>query len=275
MNRLLYLAHSSEEIRRQALYAALSALAWQQALPAAIQVTTDDPALFLPLAGRIDLRRIEPRVVRALSGPHGYVLRAKPALMLEAARQHPADKLILADADTFFYRSVGVLFDRISDRSALLHEREYNVAQRNSPMMYRFRRKLRAARFRGAPIPLDRDMWNSGVVGLGPALFPVLESWLAFVDEVYPRAKRWALEQYAVSSLLQEAGCVIQPAADVVVHYWHSKTAHLAAIEPALRTLVHDGVETALVFVREHPIQIERPPPRVRRANFFQRYFGW
>lgn len=275
MNHLVYIAHSSPAVRSQAVYAALSALAWQGPFPLQIHVCTDVSDDFECLAGRCDVRVFSPGEIRSWSHPAGYVHRAKPALMRAFAREFPKDAVALADADTFFRCQVSVLFDRIGPRSAVMYEREYNVAERDSPMMHRFRRRLSRATFQGSPVEVDKDMWNSGVVGLGPDLFPVIDEWLAFLDEVYPQTRRWVLEQYALVYVLQLRRLAIQPAADVVTHYWYDKPGHLSVIEKFLAEARASGVDEVLPRLRANPIRIPKPPPRVHKPNLFQRVFGF
>ena len=275
MNHLLYIAHTSAPVRRQALWAALSALAFKGALPLRVHLWTDAPREFGRLEGEVELREVGAETVRGWIAPTGYQHRAKPAALRELARAFPGDKLALADADTFFKAPLAPLYERIGPGAAVMHQREYQVSERDSPMMHRFRRKLARARFRGAPVELDRTMWNSGVVGLGPDLFPLIDDWLAFLDEVWPQTRRWVLEQYALATLLQRAGHEIRPADDLLVHYWWDKPRHDQAIAEALARTEGRGLAAVLEELRAHPIEIARPPPRQHRPNFFQRVFGW
>ncbi len=275
-NRLLYVAHTSPAVREQALYSILSALAHRGDLEVAIHVYTDLPGAFEGVAGRVELTPVSADLVARWALPAGYRHRVKPAAMRDLASRHPDDKLLFADADTFFTGPLSTLFGRIGPRAAVMHEREYNVARSDLAVMHRFRRRMARATFRGAPAELGWDMWNSGVVGLHPALFPLIDDWLAYLDEVFPQAKRWVLEQYALASLLQRGGVAIAEAADVVVHYWFDKDGYSPEIHAAVeraRALPLDG-KIALVGANA----IARPRRAAtygKPANFFQRVFGW
>ena len=118
-------------------------------------------------------------------------------------------------------------------------------------------------------------MWNSGAVGLDAAQFPLVEDWLAFVDEVYPPTRRWILEQFAISWVLQRAGVAISPCEDVLVHYWFDKPGHSAAVRAALERARVLPLDEALAHVRAHPIDLPRARTYGEKANFFQRVFGW
>lgn len=275
-NRLLYLAHTSDAVREQALYSILSALAHRGDAPLAIHVYTDVPQAFARVDGRVEARLLAPDEVLGWKGPAGYNLRTKPVAMGELAARHPGDKLLFVDADTVFTGPVDALFQRIAPGAAVMHEREYDVATSDLAVVHRFRRHMRRATFRGAPVPLRAHMWNSGTVGLDPADFAVLGDWLAFVDELFPRTRRWLAEQYGIASLLQQRGSAISEAADVVVHYWFDKPSYVEALRAALEATRGRPLDDALAYVREHPIaRPRRAASYGAPANFFQRVFGW
>jgi hypothetical protein len=275
MHRLLYVAYGRDDVRTQARYAAMTALAHAGALPLAIHVVTDGPEAFASLEGRVELLPASPAQVAGWLGPERFNLRVKPAVVREFVRRYPSDPVLLADADTFFVDDVARAFDRIRPGAAVLWEREYPVATSDTALMYRFRRKLGRARFRGGRIDLGVDMWNSGAVGLDPAQFALVDDWLAFVDEVYPRTRRWILEQFAISWVLQRAGVAISPCEDVLVHYWFDKPGHSAAVSAALERARGALLDDALAAIRAHPIDLPRTRGYGEKANFFQRVFGW
>ncbi len=275
MHRLLYVAYGRDDVRTQARYAAMTALAHAGELPLVIHVVTDAPEAFAPLEGRVEIVSATAADVARWLGPERFNLRVKPAVVHEFVRRYPSDPFLLADADTFFVGEVRRAFERIRSGAAVLWEREYAVATSEMAVMYRFRRKLRRARFRGATIDLDVDMWNSGAVGLDPAQFELVDDWLGFVDEVYPPTRRWILEQFAVSWVLQRAGVSISPCDDVIVHYWFDKPGHSAAVSAALERTRALSLDEALAQIRAHPIDIPRAHGYGEKANFFQRVFGW
>lgn len=277
-DRILYLAHTAPAIREQALYSALSALAHADGAPLVIHVYTDAPEAFARLEGRVELTTFPRATFEAWALPAGYNHRAKPAAIRDLASRHPSDRILFADADTVFIGPVPALMDRIGPASAVMHEREYNVATAETAVMFRFRRHMRRATFRGAPVGLGWDMWNSGVVGLHPAHFPLVDDWLAYLDDVFPQVKRWVLEQYGLATVLQERGIAIREAIDLLVHYWFDKGAYSAAVRAALERTRAWPLDEALANVRANPIPLPRRPPAAaygKPANFFQRTFGW
>lgn len=275
--RLLYLAHTSDAVREQALFSALTALAHAGDVPLAVHVYTDAAEAFARLGDRIDVRVVSAEEVHAWSLPAGYNHRAKPSAIRDLFLRHPRDPILFADADTVFTGPIAALAARIRPSQAVMHEREYNVATSDLAVMHRFRRRLSKATFRGAPVELGWDMWNSGAVGLHPDHFPaVVDEWLAYLDEVFPQVHRWVLEQYALATALQRRGIAIAEAADQLVHYWFDKPAYAAAAHAILARTAALPLEDALAAIRASPIDRPRRASSYGKpANVFQRVFGW
>ena len=261
-------AYGREDIRAQALYAAWSALAFAEDLDLGVHVYTDDAAFFAPLGAAVDVSVLSPEELRAWRGPHDFVHRLKPLLIRDLAHRFPGEKLLYVDADVVFTRPVREVLDRIGPGRAVLHVREYDIATHPTKQLRRFRRRMKRVAFRGRPVPLDHAMWNAGVVGLDASHIPLIEEWIAMVDEIYPQWPYWIHEQYAICQLLQRAGTV-SPADDVVLHYWDRKDAAVAAIARELPVLRAGPLAAAHAHLRTHPLVL--PPPGRRRTTLRER----
>ncbi|HSN90649.1 MAG TPA: hypothetical protein VLS93_05435, partial [Anaeromyxobacteraceae bacterium] len=62
---------------------------------------------------------------------------------------------------------------------------------------------------------------------------------------------------------------------DVLVHYWFDKPGHSAAVAAALERTSALPLEDALAAIRAGPIDLPRSRTYGKKANFFQRTFGW
>lgn len=273
--RLLYLAHTTPSVRLQALYSALSALAWRGAAELALHVYTDAPEAFTRLGEHARFHPLTPELLEEWRGPAGYVHRAKPVALRDLTARFPGERVVLIDADTFFTGPAPTLFERMGDSNIVLWEREYSVAHQDTLLMLRFRRRLRGCRFRGERIALDVHMWNSGVVGIAPSLALILDDWIAFLDQVYPRSRRWVLEQFAISWLAQRRGDPLLEAKDLVHHYYLQKPEYTEGIRHFLARTAGATLEETLAELRRRPVRVPPPPPHApRRPHVFQRIFG-
>jgi hypothetical protein len=269
--RVAFLATSRPDIWDQALYAAYSALAWRGDAPVEVHLFTDRPEVFAPLAGRVALDPLPPERAREWVRPFGLVFRMKPLALEDLFARFPGEACLLLDSDTFFKGPLGAALGRIGPGRSVMHVREYPPLEKDSLEMRNFRRRMRRARFRGSPVPLDPWMWNAGVVGLHPDDRPLLREWLDFIDEVYPANQKGSVEQYGISWLLQRPGRALAAVDDVVEHYYPDKDRYLAAIRAELPALAALPLDEALRRVRERPVATSGPipakarPPRHRR----------
>lgn len=270
-------AYGKDPIRAQALYLCWSALAWKGDLDLDVHVYTDDPAFFRPLADEIRVQHMGPAEVRAWRGRHDFTHRLKALLVRDMVQRYPGDKLLYLDADTYLSRSPASIFQRIGPGRSVMHAREDHVGSHPGYHMRNFSRHLRRLSFRGAPIDVDRWMWNAGVIGMDPATFPVVDRWIAFIDEVWPRYRRGLVEQYSISMLLQQAG-EVAGCAEEVVHYWFQKDEYTSAIRGELEVLRTRPLGEALAHLRERPLRIPYVAKPRRRTppwrTFLRSLFG-
>jgi hypothetical protein len=250
---LLYLAIGSSDLQVQASYAAYSALAYQGALNLSVHVYSDAPAAFEPLEHAITVHPVSERQVSEWKGPGDYPYRMKIAALAEMTKDYADSPVLFVDSDTFFFGSAEKVLARVGNGRAVLHRNEYPVLTHPTGQLEKFRRRMGKFRFRGSPVDLDADMWNSGAIGLHPSQFHLLNTILAFIDTISPKYKKQLVEQYAVSYFLQK-NAAIQACDDCVVHYWNQKPEYQAAIEPRLAKWKKLPLATVLEELRSNPI---------------------
>ena len=253
--RLVTLAYGGEPVRTQALYCAWSALAWAGDVPLGVHVYTDEPAAYAPLAGRIAIEPIAMDRIRAWRGPDDFVHRQKIELVRDVAARFPGERLLYVDSDTFFVGPLAQAAERIGPGRSVLHVREFPIATHPTSQMRKFRKQMAHLTFRGAPVELDRDMWNAGALGLDPAQFGLLAEWLELVDALYPAVKRFYVEQFAISLLLQR-DTRVAAVDDVLFHYWFQKDEYTEALRRAIAALAALPHEASLAQLRASPIRL-------------------
>jgi len=269
MEHLIYLACGYRNVHVQALYAAYSALAWKGALDVQVHVYSDAAGIFQPLAHHIQVHELSADRVRAWRGPGDYPFRIKIAALAEAARDHGEERVLFADSDTFFFADFAPVFARIGPADAVLHRKEYAVLSHPTGQLQRFRKRMGKFHFRGSPIDLNADMWNSGAIGLHPSQFHLLHTALAFIDAVSPHYKKQLVEQYALSYFLQK-NARLHACDDVLFHYWAQKPEYQQKIEERLERWKSLPLEEALRELRAESIVVPPFQPRhgwVRRLS--------
>ncbi|HEV2117325.1 MAG TPA: hypothetical protein VGR48_14945 [Terriglobales bacterium] len=269
MQHLIYLACGARNVHVQALYAAYSALAWKGALDLQVHVYSDAPSFFQPLAGLIQVHELSQEKVRAWRGPGNYPFRIKIAALAEATREHPEERVLFVDSDTFFFADFTPALARIGPGNAVLQRREYAVRNHPTGQLQRFRKRMGKFHFRGSPIDLNADMWNSGAIGLHPSQFHLLHTILAFIDAISPHYKKQLVEQYAVAYFLQK-NAQVHACDDVLFHYWAQKPEYQQRIEPRLERWRSIALQEALAELRAERIVLPPYQPRhgwVRRLS--------
>lgn len=268
---LVLQAYGLDEIRVQGLYAAWSALAHRGDLPLTVHVYTDDAAFFAPLAGHgLETRVLSPDEIAAWKGPERFVHRLKAEMIREMVRRFPSDRLLYLDADVIVTAPMAAVFDRIGPGRGVMHAKEYNVATRESDQLRKFRKHMSRLAFRGAPIDLTGDMWNAGAVGMDPAQFGIVDTWIAFIDALYPKYPRGLVEQYGISLLLQRAA-TLAPCEAEIFHYWFQKDEYVAAIRRELEALRTRPFEEAAAHLRAHPVSLPPPERKKHRTTLLGR----
>lgn len=258
MTRLLLLAYGRPTEYARAAFAALSAWAWAPTGygQLAAVVYTDQPAALAPYLAAlpVDYQVLTEARLTELRGPRQYVHRIKACVVLEASAAYPGDELLFIDSDTFFIAAPGPLLQQLAAGTVFLHQPEYTLAEAvgiyAAFSQARYPRRLlehltgRSFQLAGAEVRFRpyQTCWNSGVLGLPPALAPLLPDTLAMLDDFYAASEWFTCEQVAFSLALQTAG-PLAPAGRYIYHYWAAPQKTLAdqllthALTPALAAL--------------------------------------
>jgi hypothetical protein len=231
--RLLLLAYGRQTEYYRAIFAALSAWAWQPSPTVAATIYTDQPSFFEPyLAGLpVEYSYLSENRLTELKGPLNFVHRVKAQLIAQAFLDYPTEELLFIDSDTFFKKAPDSLLQRLAHGAPTMHQHEYQLAdsvsihsgfgQAHYPEKLLALLASRSFRLGGQLVQFHagQSSWNSGVLGLPQAMAPLLPDILTLVDELYAGTGWFLCEQLAFSLALQANGPV-QACDQFVYHYW-------------------------------------------------------
>jgi hypothetical protein len=228
---VLYVAHGTDCFVQEAAFSILSL--WRQSggdhYP--VVVVTDRRELFEQLLGPNDKLRflaLTPQQRDLWRGPNHYIHRIKPLAIQWAARQIKAqdkDSLLYVDSDTVFTTSPSALFDWASEGGVVLNECEGQVRslRTNTRSHRRLHDALQSHSFNvgGATmqVPMDTQLWNSGVLAFRADLLPVFDDVVDLIDQMFPVVNVHTVEQVALSVLLQARGIELKECLRDVFHY--------------------------------------------------------
>lgn len=233
MARLLLLAYGRQTEYCRAIFAALSAWAWQTRPTVAATIYTDQPSFFEPyLAGLpVEYNYLSESRLNELKGPLQFVHRVKAQLIAQAFLDYPTEELLFIDSDTFFMAAPDGLLQRVGQGVPIMHQHEYQLAEATARHagfgQAHYPEKLlallasRSFQLGGRAVQFHagQSSWNSGVLGLPQALAPLLPDILTLTDELYAGTGWFLCEQLAFSLALQASGPV-QACDQLVYHYW-------------------------------------------------------
>ena len=225
---LLYLVYGDNPVYQQELsYSVLSALRESRA-PLHIQLYCDaaNQRPDLPVTSYVFTE--EYRHSWTFGGTYNHALKL---FVLRHALERMGDKVCFVDTDTAFLDDPAVLFDRISDSSAVMHADEGVLGDLHSwdAMLP----KAATAGFADT-VHAGARMYNSGLIGVSPAMAGMLAQASGLARDLYQIEPVFNIEQFVLGALLSRA-CDIRLAEDLVDHYWGYR-----------RYIYHGRIPTAL-----------------------------
>jgi hypothetical protein len=201
-----------------------------------IIVLTDMPERFDWLKARLplDARLLTREHLPELSGPHGFVLRAKIAVMAQIHSETKGN-LLFIDTDTILRGRLEKIFRIIGTGECFLHKREWPLSKGRKLHPELCPQDLEFKLESGTEINIDdcTQMWNSGVVGIPESGGKLLHDALNLCDRFYEIFPGWHVEQFSLSIILYKTGR-LRGCRRKIFHYWHSKELAASFIQKAV-----------------------------------------
>lgn len=235
MTNLVLLSYGSAKEYRRAVLAVLSFFSYYEADEAAPDIRvilfTDSTDFFIQYLQEIPVEYVilSSNQLIAMMGTVGYRHRIKAVVVGDVLKQYSTDNLLFFDSDTFFMQHPGPLLASICPGVSIMHAVEFTftdnahlslpqgktVGDFISTLENRtFQTTRGEEHFSGS-----LQCWNSGVLGLSPAVIPYLPDVYQLIDYLYAASHWHIIEQIAFSLILQTRN-TIQTAEDYVYHYW-------------------------------------------------------
>jgi len=255
----LYVGFGREEILDQIYLSLLSLIRfYTPQAPAKVLIYTDKPDFFAIFKAEPRLKvQVVPITAQQLQdwkGPRNFNFRVK-IIVLRAASRLVNEPLIFFDSDTLFYQPIEVLKARVGPGRSVMHLYEYSFGLAQDPLGKKLRRFFKGHPFvvgsESMVVKDDHQMWNSGVIGLDPANFDLIDRMIELSDRLHQAYQKHVMEQLAVSLVLQTA-TRLASSDDVVFHYWNEKPKFLDLIKNIRAQ--SSGIDQAVTMVSQMPI---------------------
>jgi len=237
---IVYQAYGSDDILHQTGFSILSLLK-QVALNDDLDVWiyTDKKIFFEKLFGsqpNLKLIEITADQINKWRGPVPFVHRVKIEILKDAASRFKGS-LFYCDGDTYFQREPISLFNKVNERTSLMHLNEGALDETKDPLSKKILKFTKKHHFQISNelvgIGPSTQMWNAGFLGIAEKNKILLPLILELTDQTYALYQKHVMEQLAFSFYLQTRSSIL-PAQDVVYHYWNQKAEYQAAINAFL-----------------------------------------
>lgn len=235
MTNLVLLSYGNTVEYRRGVFAVLSFFSFYDSreLPTDVKVIiyTDSDAYFSQYFRGLPVEYVvlSDEQLTEMMGPASFRHRVKALVLGEVLQNHPTDKLLYFDGDTFFIRQPEPLLAHICPGVSVMHTVEFafdanaDAALPNGKAVRDFIAILDGQVFhttRGEERFLGSQFsWNAGVIGLAPTAAAYMPDVYQFIDYMYPLTHWHIIEQLAFSLILQTRD-TMQPAEEYIYHYW-------------------------------------------------------
>jgi hypothetical protein len=224
--------------------------------PREVVVITDHPERLLWLQGAARVEPVTASQLRSWAGETRFSMRQK---IEAAAFVLPGDApLAMIDADVIATRPLDQFAQGLHSGTRYMHKREFELGSNTRTGNMRLWRELAATSFAGWQFVAADAMWNSGVIGIGPADGALLRRALTLYDAMDAAGIRhFATEQLVVGVVLARAGD-LREAREWFTHYWGNKQRFTWEIEQRLRRAREAGMSPAAAAeeFRAQPIRL-------------------
>lgn len=227
MNYLVYQSYGHIDILNECLYSILSLLKhYPGDMNFQILIYTDQPEFFSVLPeDKAKCVPLDKDTIDLYKGPHKFVHRVKIETLLHCSFQFNG-KIIYADSDIYFLKPIDELFEKISEESFVMCNKEGEINKGSNLVFKKFaafvaKNKVYLKLHR-INLPENAVMWNAGVLGFPSSRIDILKEVLRINDLIYNNFASHVVEQMSFSFCLSEEG-KLHESTDTLFHYWNFK----------------------------------------------------
>ena len=222
MNLLYFIVGNTTIYHTQCYFSILSFLSYDNI--DGIYIYTDAPDFYNRLGNKVHVVQLSKDKMQEWRGEADFFWRTKIKLLEDFSEKHPQEPMVYLDTDTFLYKSSQALLTGLrSGRTAYMHtnEGELNKMKHTPGRMWK---QIEGKTFGGITFKDKAYMWNAGLVAVPVEnRLEVIRQALNVCDEMCSAGvTRRLIEQFSISAALTE-NYDLQPADDMVGHYWGNK----------------------------------------------------
>ena len=220
---IVYLVFGDNMDHYQQVYFSIYTAAAHRQAEDRIIVVTENPSLFTSLKDYIEVIPINRTLIKEWEGQHQFFWRVKIKALELISQKYPTDSILYLDGDTFFYKNMDTLHKGLKDGQNFMHINEGKLSELSSKTEKLMWSQMQGKRYHSIKIDENSAMWNAGLIGISCQHFDCLNLTLGINDAMCAdNVTRRLIEQFSFSLGLNEYS-TLQPADDIVGHYWGNK----------------------------------------------------
>lgn len=232
-----------------------------------IIVVAEDPSLFRSFKDNIEIIPISREVILEWEGKYKFFWRVKIKALQLVAQKYPLDSILYLDGDTFFYQDMDVLRNGMKNGQNYMHIKEGKLSTLNTKTEKLMWKQMKGKTYHNTKINENSTMWNAGLIGVSNKHFICLDLTLGINDAMCADGvTRRLIEQFAFSLGLN-AYSELQPAYQIVGHYWGNKKEWNKIISDFIKEVFMKNYSLDEIIERVKEMDLTQIPIRVKESS--------
>lgn len=268
---IVYLVFGDNMDHYQQVYFSIYTAVAHKSTEDRIIVVAENPSLFTSLADHIEVIPINRDLIKEWEGKYHFFWRVKIKALELIAQKYPTDSILYLDGDTFFYKNMDPLRSSLKNGQHFMHIEEGKLSELSSKTEKLMWSQMKGKTYHTVKIDENSAMWNAGLIGISSKHFDCLNLTLEINDAMCAdNVTRRLIEQFAFSLGLNEYS-TLQPADDVVGHYWGNKKQWNKNIDHFLMECFMKNYSFNQIIEQVKKMDLAENPIRVKESNTHKR----
>ena len=277
---IVYLVFGNNLDNYQQVYFSMYTALSRKNIEDRIIVVAEDPLLFSSFEDNIEIISISRDLIIEWEGIYKFFWRVKIKALQLVAQKYPLDSILYLDGDTFFYQNMDMLRDGLKNGQNYMHIEEGKLSSLSTKTEKLMWKQMNGKVYNNIKIDENSAMWNAGLIGVSNRHFDCLELTLGINDAMCADGvTRRLIEQFAFSLGLNEYSA-LQPAYQVVGHYWGNKNEWNRIIDHFLKEIFMKNYSFREIVERvkekdltQIPIQVKESSTQKKLKNLIDKFF--
>lgn len=245
-----------------------------------IIVVSENATLFNSFGNNIEVIPINRAIIKDWEGEFQFFWRVKIKALQMVANKYPTESILYLDGDTFFYKTLDSLRNRLNQGQNFMHLQEGKLSELKSKTEKLMWKQMKSKTYMQSFIDNNTAMWNAGLIGVSKKHFDCLDYTLGLNDAMCKDGvTRRLIEQFSFSVGLNKYS-ELDSADDIVGHYWGNKQEWNDMISVFINecfmiklTLEQIIEKVKEMDIKKYPIWVKQSNTERKLLNFISKFY--